>query len=470
MLKTHHALVPGRTSRLRPVQPPANRTVAQLSRSLWYALYFPQLSDTHLSDQQKIQQLACLCLQASDHIAIVREDVLVLEIRSSLKYFGGLKYLRQTLRTSLQSQLQQWQLPDNYCDAVSPSASASIVLAGSGISRVVTDPQNLRSVLGRIAVADLALDIKLVRRLEQCGLFYLQNLWRLPAASLRIRFGRGLSDYLEQLLAQRPTVLSRWQPALSFCETLTPDIPAENQQDMIMLAAELLVRMQQFLQKHHLSTDHILFSLQDEKGSVQPVNLGTRRPVREESIWLLLFENSINALRFSRGVISLTLSIIELHAYHPSGANPKERGNMPALTIGSSLLETLCARLGAHSIFCLNQQQDYDPVAAGKYLEYPAASKSSDTKYLLKQRGFGLREQQPCWLLLSPLPLKVQHQSPVYLSPLTFVRGPERIETHWWSGKHIRRDYYIASNQQGMMLWVYRDIGKRSWFLQGLFA
>jgi hypothetical protein len=115
-----------------------------------------------------------------------------------LKYFGGIRGIRHEIHFALQALLKQWDLPDIYYDAASPSASASI------------------------------------------------------------------------LLAQRPSVMSRWQPAITFCETLISDIPAEN------------------------------------------------------------------------------------------------------------------------------QQEDYDPIAAGKYLYYPDTPKSSVNEKQSKMRGFGLREQQPC--------------------------------------------------------------------------
>jgi protein ImuB len=470
MLKTKYALLPGRTSRLRPVPPSNSRPAPQYPRSLWYALHFPQLTGLDNSDQYAIREFASLCMQVSDHISIVCDDALVVEIRSSLKYFGGIHRIRQTLQTSLQTRLQEWNLPVAFYEAASPSAQASIMLARAGINRLIPDRQNLRSALGSIAISHLALDAKTIHRLEQCGLLYLRDLWRLPTAGLRIRFGRALSEHLEQLLAQRPSTFKRWQPAIAFCETLTPDTPAENQQDILLLASELLARMQSFLQKNHKSTDHILFELHDETGSVESFSLGTRRPVREKALWILLLENRIADLKLTRSVRTLTLSILDLHDYQPAGANPNDRGKMINRATGGNLLETLCARLGEHSIFCLDHQADYDPVASGKYLEYSKIKKIDFKKTLLHTRGFGLREQQPCWLLPSPQPLILQHELPFYLSPLTFLRGPERIETQWWSGKDIRRDYYIASNQQGMMLWVYRDIGKRSWFLQGLFA
>lgn len=473
MLNTKKTLPPGRVSRLRPVPPLKSRPAAQYSRSFWYALYLPQLSDLSESKPHAINDVASLCLRVSDYISIAGNDALVVEIRSSLKYFGGIRFIRQTIQLVLQAWLQQWQLPGTCYDAASPSASASLILARAKISRVVPDAQNLRSALGSVPVANLAVDTKTLHRLEQCGLLYLRDLWRLPAAGLRIRFGRTLSEYLEQLLALRPSTPPRWHADLSFCETLTPDIPAENHRDFIALAAELLRRMQQFLQQHHLSTDHVLFQLHDEAGAEQSFKLGTRYPVRDAAIWLLLVENRVAQLKLPQGVSSLTLSILEFHDYHPAGAHPKERikdrtYNRKNMT-QYGLLEAISARLGKQTIFCLNQQEDYDPVAAGKYLEYPDAQKNSTITASQKTPGFGLH-QQPCWLLSSPLPLRVQHEAPVYLSPLIFVRGPERIETHWWSGKNIRRDYYIASNQQGMMLWIYRDIGKRSWFLQGLFG
>jgi protein ImuB len=57
--------------------------------------------------------------------------------------------------------------------------------------------------------------------------------------------------------------------------------------------------------------------------------------------------------------------------------------------------------------------------------------------------------------------------------------GPERIETRWWSGPLIRRDYYRIELENGSRLWIYCDLGDgtpyateqdRTWFLHGCFA
>jgi protein ImuB len=45
--------------------------------------------------------------------------------------------------------------------------------------------------------------------------------------------------------------------------------------------------------------------------------------------------------------------------------------------------------------------------------------------------------------------------------------GPERIETGWWRGRSIRRDYYQVETTTGARYWLYRHLRSRHWFLHG---
>ncbi len=47
--------------------------------------------------------------------------------------------------------------------------------------------------------------------------------------------------------------------------------------------------------------------------------------------------------------------------------------------------------------------------------------------------------------------------------------GPERIETAWWRGPVVRRDYWRIETVQGRWLWVFRDLRSRQWFWHGEF-
>lgn len=48
--------------------------------------------------------------------------------------------------------------------------------------------------------------------------------------------------------------------------------------------------------------------------------------------------------------------------------------------------------------------------------------------------------------------------------------GPERIETSWWRGRCVRRDYYQAETTAGDRYWLFRELASGHWFLHGYFA
>ena len=48
--------------------------------------------------------------------------------------------------------------------------------------------------------------------------------------------------------------------------------------------------------------------------------------------------------------------------------------------------------------------------------------------------------------------------------------GPDRIETLWWRGRTIRRDYYRATTESGNQLWMFRRLIEKGWFVHGIFA
>jgi len=50
------------------------------------------------------------------------------------------------------------------------------------------------------------------------------------------------------------------------------------------------------------------------------------------------------------------------------------------------------------------------------------------------------------------------------------AHGPERIETAWWRGPTVRRDYYVVETESGARFWVFRRLRDGGWFLHGMFA
>jgi protein ImuB len=47
--------------------------------------------------------------------------------------------------------------------------------------------------------------------------------------------------------------------------------------------------------------------------------------------------------------------------------------------------------------------------------------------------------------------------------------GPERIETGWWRGQTVARDYYRVETEAGCWYWIFRRLPNGPWFLHGTF-
>jgi protein ImuB len=75
-------------------------------------------------------------------------------------------------------------------------------------------------------------------------------------------------------------------------------------------------------------------------------------------------------------------------------------------------------------------------------------------------------------LLAEPQPLAVLRGRPRWRgAPLALVAGPERIESGWWDGADVVRDYYRAHAADGSALGVFRTRGRPpAWSLHGFFA
>jgi protein ImuB len=87
------------------------------------------------------------------------------------------------------------------------------------------------------------------------------------------------------------------------------------------------------------------------------------------------------------------------------------------------------------------------------------------------RRTSSLLLRRPLWMLAEPLPLVAPQGNPEYHGLLTLLDGPERLETGWWDGNGIARDYFVASNPEGVHLWIYRNRSKEAaWHLHGIFG
>ncbi|MCW8809180.1 MAG: DNA polymerase Y family protein, partial [Rhodanobacter sp.] len=115
------------------------------------------------------------------------------------------------------------------------------------------------------------------------------------------------------------------------------------------------------------------------------------------------------------------------------------------------LRERLRARLGERCLQRLRRTVDPRPEFAQTAVDGAEGSVAADAP------------PRPTWLLDPPIPLR--DPAPILLA------GPERLETGWWDGGDLRRDYYVVRTSQGQHAWVFCPPGEPGrWMLHGWFA
>ncbi|MCB1625826.1 MAG: hypothetical protein KDI32_14620, partial [Pseudomonadales bacterium] len=80
--------------------------------------------------------------------------------------------------------------------------------------------------------------------------------------------------------------------------------------------------------------------------------------------------------------------------------------------------------------------------------------------------------RRPLWLLTEPQLLRTDMAGlPIHDGPLIVANDPERIETGWWNGADVMRDYYTAVDARRARLWIFRErLPPNHWFLHGVFG
>jgi protein ImuB len=456
-----------------PTRPPAPRPEPDQGRSptprrsLWYALYFPQLEQFSADQQRRLLKVLAEEVNQVSATVSYHPQTLVAEVRSSLKYFGGLKALHQHLQPLLQQRLNALELPGTCHYAAAPTVSGSLLLARAGCNSVVYQRANLRSALGQLPFEVLELGKEPNRRLYNMGVRQLKDLWRLPMDGLRKRFGSALVTQLNKALGKAPEPTHNYLPPPAFETACDLHYGVESLERLLPVADEMLAQLVDFLRRRDLATSRLVFALQHENRAATEVSLGLRQPSRDRGHLLLLLETHFAQLSIPAPVCTLKLAVLQFDAF-TTDSGSLLRDKQPGSGNLELFMEQLRARLGVQPVKTLNSVAEHCPEYASRLCDYEAGS---DNLRHAPQQAAVASNPRPLWLLPEPLPLTRRGDRLYHRQPVTLLSGPERIETRWWAGRDIRRDYYVARESCGSRLWVFRERdGERGWYLHGFFA
>jgi len=389
-----------------------------------------------------LEQLALIAYAHSHQVVLDPPDTVVLEITGSRRLRGS----TDNILSLLEQQLMCTGLDSRIGTAVTPMAAGLLARLG----RHADSHTALQRLLAQLPIDRLALPQGSRRALAGCGLRTLGEWLQLPLPERTRRFGEKFSAALLRRSGLQATALDHWRPP-DECR-LRLELPAATASSSALqfIFRRALDHVQAWMtaRDHALTRLRIVLEREDRAGTI-PLTLGLSRPGRDDNHLLELFVLKLESLRLPAAIDALMVAADSTAAYSPpqtdlfSGHN---RGDA-----WSALLDRLDARLGEHGLASLAPCADHRPEHAVTW------TRPGNTTPVTERSP-----PRPLWLL--PVPRRCPRQR------LCLEDGPERIESGWWDGEDICRDYWVARDSLGRRVWAFHEHRPRKgWFVHGFF-
>jgi protein ImuB len=421
--------------------------------------------------------LAAVAYRYSSEVSLLPHAI-VLEVSRSMGLFGPWPRLEAMLRADLTA------LGFRHRITAAPTPHAAHVLAGVSDGQAVLTPDTLRRALQGVPIGKSRLPAAATEALPGMGIRTLGQLLGLPRDGLRRRFGAELLAALDRLTGELPAGLDAYRPPDVFDLRIELMHEVENIASLVFPLRRITGDLAAYLAGRDGGVQRFVLRLEHRDGKVTEVPVGLLTPEREPGMLFELACGRLDQVQLPEPVLAMRLIARELPPFVPGGRDLFDERPANAVPI-EQLRERLRARLGDRAVHQLDSTTDPRPERAqaiagqspcGSGFSRDAfaftnpqspipnpGSKASRLKPLPQQPLPQSDGPRPTWLLDRPIPLR--GTAPRILA------GPERLETGWWDGGEVCRDYYVVETSLGQHAWAFCAPGEQAgWMLQGWFA
>lgn len=387
--------------------------------------------------------LAAWAYGFSSQVSLRYPRCLLMEVRSSLGLFGPWPRLEARLRDELR------ELGFRHRITLAPNAAAARVLANVHDGVAVTDSDALHKMMCSLPVDRLGLSRDVASALARMGLRTFGQLLALPRDGLAKRFPNEALRHLDALLEKRPLGLDFYRPPDQFDARIELNFEVESHQALLFPLRRLTGDLSAYLAGRDSGVQRFIVQLEHRNQADSLVPVGLLSAERDPAMLFELTRARLEHLQLPAPVLAIRLIATQLPTFVPEDRalfDDRPHQSMP----WEQLRERLRARLGDDAVQGLAARADHRPECA--WLSTP-------TKQQCSAAATGPR---PGWLLAEPQSLQE--------ASLRILAGPERIESGWWDGGDVRRDYYLIETKTGQRGWAFRPMSGGPLLLHGWFA
>jgi protein ImuB len=443
--------------------PPEPRLAARTRpQQLWYAAVFPELLD--MEHSAAVLQRLCLHAQRfTSLVSIEPPNALLLEIKGSLTLLGPLATLHAAIDAC-------WRGLKLLAYSATAPTVAALWFARAGVPVRIEDPGTLPGHMAALPIACTAWDGVRLQTLRAMGVTRMGELLRLPRAGLARRLGTAVVQDLDIALARQCAPRRAFVPRERFRTRCDFESEIETVAYLDKALEPLIACCAQFLRERQAGVQRLRLKLRHRAGPATCVYVGLASITGERRRLTDVLTQKLARLELPAPVRSMELLSGSLQPLSAGSLDifaglARGAGTGAGRDTAPQLVERLRARLGEAAVYGVVSIPEHRPEAAWRRVHElrPAAIRAAGDKRA-EACGDGL--PRPVWLLDAPLPLA---------EDLILEQGPERIESGWWDGNGVARDYYIAHQAnahppQGAKLWVFQERQSKRWYLHGIFA
>jgi protein ImuB len=300
----------------------------------------------------------------------------------------------------------------------------------------------------------LNLDPWITQQLQTVGVRTVGLLVSLPRDGVAKRFGPEVCNYLDRLTGAAPDPRPTYRLPPKYHAHFEFEAEIRNTEALLFPLQRMLREFVGFLRARDTGVQRFTVRFIHRDAVATNINVGLSMPDRDAERFLALTRERLEHATLPSATLALQLSAEEfamptaLHSDMLSGEAEQSEDF-------SHTLDRLTARLGEEHVHGVKAVADHRPESTWAQVTGMATMEAPRQHLDFPNR--------PLWLLPEPKPL--QSGAVSSLTP-----GVERIESGWWDGGDVQRDYFIARTPQGAALWIYRDASDGSWHLHGFWS
>jgi len=405
------------------------------------------------AEEAALERVAAWAIQFTPAVSIARPAEILLEIEGSLTLFRGLKHLWVELVSGLSA------LGFTPTIACAPTPLAAQWFARAGLAVRLRHDDALRASLPDLPLEVMHAAPETLALLQNVGARTVADCLVLPRDGLARRVGPDFIGGLDRALGLTADPRLFFTPPTVFKAVQPLPAPAQEAEMLLFAARRLLNELCGFLAATTNGAQSLVFTFTHHGREPTKLTLSLVAATRDADHLVSVLREKLErtALPCPATVIALESELLLPLASRNLSLLPDAGREEEA---AAQLIERLRARLGDEAVLGLKRFADHRPEFAWRAC--PPGSVDAPA---------GPIAGRPLWLLQQPRPLSEVAAAPTYDGKLTLLSGPERIESGWWDGHDVMRDYFVAANPSDALLWVYRERNEGArWFLHGFFA